>query len=50
MELLIGQVIRFEGDPMAEGPAAARHLARGAVVLAALVCFLLGLMDQSTPK
>lgn len=33
MELLIGQVIRFEGDPMAEGPAAARHLARGAVAL-----------------
>lgn len=33
MELLIGQVIRFEGDPMAEGPAAARHLARGAVAV-----------------
>ncbi len=33
MELLIGQVLRFEGDPMAEGPAAARHLARGAVAV-----------------
>lgn len=33
MELLIGQVIRFEGDPMAEGPAAARHLVRGAVAV-----------------
>ncbi|RWR47613.1 guanine deaminase [Sinirhodobacter ferrireducens] len=33
MELLIGQVLRFEGDPMAEGPAAARHLVRGAVAV-----------------
>lgn len=34
-ELLIGQVLRFEGDPMTEGPSVARHSARGGVVIEA---------------
>ncbi|MDR5654448.1 guanine deaminase [Ruixingdingia sedimenti] len=33
-ELLVGQVLRFAGDPMVEGPGAARHDARGAVLVA----------------
>lgn len=32
-ELLLGQVIAFTDDPFTAGPAAARHLARGAVLL-----------------
>jgi guanine deaminase len=32
-ELLIGQVLAFDGDPFAEGPDAARHNARGAVMI-----------------
>uniref|UniRef100_UPI0035AE5D4F guanine deaminase n=1 Tax=Paenirhodobacter enshiensis TaxID=1105367 RepID=UPI0035AE5D4F len=32
-ELLIGQLLRFEGDPMTEGPDVARHSSRGAVVI-----------------
>lgn len=32
-ELILGQVLRFEGDPMAEGPSVARHSTRGAVLV-----------------
>ena len=32
-ELLIGQLLRFEGNPMIEGPSAARHSERGAVLI-----------------
>ena len=31
--LLIGQLVRFDADPFVEGPAAARHDARGAVLI-----------------
>ncbi|PCD77479.1 guanine deaminase [Pseudothioclava arenosa] len=33
-DLLLGQVLYFTGDPLIEGPAAARHIRRGAVALA----------------
>jgi guanine deaminase len=33
-EILLGQVISFAGDPMTEGPGAARHITHGAVVVA----------------
>jgi guanine deaminase len=32
-DILLGQVLRFAGDPLREGPAAARHDSRGAVVI-----------------
>ncbi|WP_066811421.1 guanine deaminase [Frigidibacter mobilis] len=32
-QLVIGQTLAFAGDPFAEGPAAARHSARGAVLI-----------------
>jgi guanine deaminase len=32
-DLLLGQVLRFEGDPFADGEAAARHESHGAVLL-----------------
>ena len=32
-ELILGQVLRYEGNPMEEGPGAARHSARGAVLV-----------------
>jgi guanine deaminase len=32
-EILIGQTLAFAGDPFAEGPAAARHAARGGVLI-----------------
>ena len=32
-ELLIGQTLKYVGDPMAEGPDAARHSARGGVLI-----------------
>ena len=32
-ELILGQVLRFDGNPMEEGPSAARHSARGAVLV-----------------
>jgi guanine deaminase len=32
-DLLLGQVLRFDGDPFAQGPGAARHDARGAVLV-----------------
>jgi guanine deaminase len=34
-DLLLGQVLRFAGDPFAEGPGAARHDSRGAVLVEA---------------
>jgi guanine deaminase len=34
-DLLLGQVLRFQGDPFAEGPGAARHDSRGAVLVEA---------------
>ncbi|MFN6926044.1 MAG: guanine deaminase [Tabrizicola sp.] len=33
MDLLLGQVIRFDGDPFRDGPTAARHLSHGAVAV-----------------
>jgi len=33
MELILGQVLRFVGNPMEEGPGAARHSSRGAVLV-----------------
>ncbi len=33
MDLLIGQVIRFDGDPFRDGPGAARHHGHGAVAV-----------------
>jgi guanine deaminase len=32
-ELILGQVLRFHGNPMEEGPGAARHTARGGVLV-----------------
>ena len=32
-ELILGQVLRFEGNPMEHGPSAARHFPRGAVLV-----------------
>lgn len=32
-DLLLGQVLSYAGDPFAEGPAAARHLTHGAVLI-----------------
>src|SRR5690606_19269701 len=32
-ELILGQVLRFEGNPMEDGPSAARHFPRGAVLV-----------------
>lgn len=32
-ELILGQVLRFHGNPMEEGPGAARHSARGGVLV-----------------
>ena len=32
-DLLLGQVLRFEGDPMVEGEGAARHDSHGAVLV-----------------
>jgi guanine deaminase len=32
-ELILGQVLTFAGDPMVEGPGAARHIARGGVLV-----------------
>jgi guanine deaminase len=32
-DLLLGQLLWFEGDALAEGPSAARHMARGGLVL-----------------
>lgn len=32
-ELILGQVLRYEGNPMDEGPGAARHSARGGVLV-----------------
>ncbi|MCB2115270.1 MAG: guanine deaminase [Rhodobacteraceae bacterium] len=32
-ELILGQVLRFEGNPMVEGPGAARHSSRGGVLV-----------------
>ncbi|NJM81679.1 MAG: guanine deaminase [Tabrizicola sp.] len=32
-DLLLGQVIRFAGDPLREGPGAAQHIAEGAVLV-----------------
>ncbi|RFU12227.1 guanine deaminase [Rhodobacteraceae bacterium W635] len=34
-KLLLGQVLRFEGDPFVDGPGAARHDARGGVLVRA---------------
>jgi guanine deaminase len=33
VDILLGQVLSFTGNPLAEGPGAARHTARGAVVV-----------------
>jgi guanine deaminase len=32
-ELLVGQILAFDGDPFAEGADAARHDARGGVLI-----------------
>jgi len=45
-ELLVGQTLAFAGDPMAEGPGAARHSARGAVLIDAGLIQAVGEADD----
>lgn len=46
VELLLGQVLRFAGDAMAEGPGTARHIAQGAVAVAEGRIAAVGEADQ----